>query len=271
MKLAFRSNLYSSIKLKIGRLLRVREVTSHYSHVTSQGSSQVNLLRLETLHSPLRVESFSPKSLSQLLEDKMNEDMFDFVSRNMMSAVWLEYRERVWDFCIQELSDSKHGVILEFGVFEGNSINYFSSRLPDKEFIGFDSFLGLEESWKNVNVGYFNVNGRMPEVSPNVRLIEGWFEDSLPKFIDESKRALENLVMIHLDADTYKPTKTVLNLLNPYVKPGLIILFDEFMGYVGFQNHEFRAFLEYVEEYKIEFEWLAYNRGNGEQVAVRII
>ena len=92
MKSRFPANLLRRIKSRIGRILRGITVATK---VTNLEKVQVNLLRLETQHTPLKVEISSPSNVSQLLENKMNEDMFDFITENMMSAVWLEYRERV--------------------------------------------------------------------------------------------------------------------------------------------------------------------------------
>lgn len=78
------------------------------------------------------------------------------------------------------------GHILEFGVFRGTSINLLASRLSQRDIVGFDSFRGLPEPWKATEgnmlpQGYFNLNGNPPKVPKNVKLVKGWFEDSLPK------------------------------------------------------------------------------------------
>ena len=48
-----------------------------------------------------------------------------------------------------------------------------------------------------------------------------------------------------------------------------MLVFDEFFNYPGWQQHEFRAWTEFVEETGRTFEYLAYT-GNNEQVVVRL-
>jgi hypothetical protein len=53
------------------------------------------------------------------------------------------------------------------------------------------------------------------------------------------------------------------------VVPGSVIVFDEYFDYPGWEQHEFRAFAEFVARARLTYEYLAYNRLH-EQVAVRI-
>ena len=48
-----------------------------------------------------------------------------------------------------------------------------------------------------------------------------------------------------------------------------MLLFDEFFNYPGWQQHEFRAWTEFVEKSGRTFEYLAYT-ANNEQVVVRL-
>jgi hypothetical protein len=50
---------------------------------------------------------------------------------------------------------------------------------------------------------------------------------------------------------------------------GTVIVFDEYFNYPGWENHEFKAFQEFVEQTNLKYEYLAYNRRH-EQVAVKI-
>ncbi len=51
---------------------------------------------------------------------------------------------------------------------------------------------------------------------------------------------------------------------------GSIIIFDELINYHGWEEGEFKAFMEFIEEHNVTFEYVAYNR-TGSQVAVRIL
>lgn len=70
---------------------------------------------------------------------------------------------------------------------------------------------------------------RPPKVRENVRLIEGWFDDTLPQFIKDHS---EDCSFIHVDCDVYSSTKTIFQFLNNKIK-NTIIVFDEFFNYPG--------------------------------------
>ena len=96
--------------------------------------------------------------------------------------VLLDNRVMEYQFCMQNIQNPK-GHYMEFGVFEGKSINYLASLNKKVTFHGFDSFEGLPEQWfmghKVIEKGHFAVS-ELPKVVPNVVLHEGWFEDTIP-------------------------------------------------------------------------------------------
>jgi hypothetical protein len=53
------------------------------------------------------------------------------------------------------------------------------------------------------------------------------------------------------------------------LQPGCIVVFDEFINYPGWQDGEYKAFIEFVTENNRTFEYLGYVRTGG-QVAVRM-
>ena len=52
--------------------------------------------------------------------------------------------------------------------------------------------------------------------------------------------------LIHIDCDIYASTRTVLELLAARIVPGTVIVFDEYLNYPSWKEHEFRAFQEFV-------------------------
>ena len=75
--------------------------------------------------------------------------------------------------------------------------------------------------------------------------------------------------LMHIDSDLYSSAKTIFNYTKERIQKGTIIIFDEFFNYPGWENGEFLAFKEFIDETKIGFKYLAYNR-NAEQLAVVI-
>ena len=95
----------------------------------------------------------------------------------------------------------------------------------------------------------------MPEVADNVKLHTGWFEHSLPDFLARYQGPVS---LVHIDCDLYSSTRTVLSLLADRLTVGSVIVFDDFLGFDSFEQHEFKAFLEFTEQYGFEFKLLSY-------------
>ena len=146
----------------------------------------------------------------------------------------------------------KDGLILEFGVFSGSTINRIST-VTNKTVYGFDSFEGLPEDWvSGMNKGYFKCD--LPEVNSNVELVVGWFNETLEGFLQNHD---EKIAFCHVDCDLYSSTKYILDTLKTRFQPGTNLLFDELANYNGYENHEYKAFIEFLSEenneYDIEF------------------
>ena len=99
----------------------------------------------------------------------------------------------------------------------------------------------------------------------NVSLLKGKFKDTLPNFN-------KDINILHIDCDLYSSTKTVFKWLDKRIVEGTIILFDEYFNYPFWENHEYKAFQEFVNENKIEYKYLCYSSKKfGSKVAVRIL
>jgi hypothetical protein len=161
------------------------------------------------------------------------------------------------------------GLFCEFGVASGATTNAMAEHRPAVVFHGFDSFEGLPEDWRTgFAKGAFAMNG-LPLVRSNVRLYKGWFDQTLPAFLNANPGPV---AFLHMDADLYSSTKTVFDALGDRLRPGTVIQFDEYFNYPGWRRGEFQAFEELVEEYGIEYEVIGYCDGpmTFEQAAFRI-
>jgi hypothetical protein len=129
---------------------------------------------------------------------------------------------------------------LEFGVYEGRSMRWWSQHLPQPEarLVGFDSFEGLPEDWRHdIRSGQFRTDGPPRIDDSRVSFQVGWFDDTLPQFTVPDHDQL----IINIDSDLYSSAMTVLRWAEPYVCPGTLIYFDEFSE----RDHEKRAFSEW--------------------------
>ncbi|WP_158888560.1 class I SAM-dependent methyltransferase [Amycolatopsis anabasis] len=158
------------------------------------------------------------------------------------------------------------GMALEFGVYTGGTLKVIATARPEGGVYGFDSFEGLPENWRNgFPAGTFSVDG-LPDV-PGAELVVGWFDETLPDFLAAHPGPVD---FLHVDGDLYSSAKTVLDQVGPRLRPGSVILFDEFFNFPGWQGHEARAWHEYVERTGIEFSYEGYTYAN-EQVVVRVL
>jgi predicted O-methyltransferase YrrM len=158
------------------------------------------------------------------------------------------------------------GLALEFGVATGTTLKIIADAVGnDRTVVGFDTFTGLPEAWRTgFPAGEF-AQQHLPDVA-GAELIVGLFEDELPGFLARNE---DQIAFMHVDCDLYSATKAVLDLTTERLAPDAVLLFDEFFNFPGWQQHEFRAWTEFLERTGRTFEYLAYT-GNSEQVVVRL-
>lgn len=161
-----------------------------------------------------------------------------------------------------------NGLFLEFGVYNGSTINIISSVFHSNTVWGFDSFEGLPEDWITNDhelvwhKGFFAVD-TLPAVNANVRLVKGWFNQTLPNWIDENSG---DISFLHIDCDLYSSTSTVLNLLNDRIKTDTIIAFDEIYHfgnpkkYTKWNEGEYKALTEWVKKFDRKFKVISRNK-----------
>ncbi|MGH3907763.1 MAG: class I SAM-dependent methyltransferase, partial [Pseudonocardiaceae bacterium] len=155
------------------------------------------------------------------------------------------------------------GMALEFGVYSGGTLRVIADARADRQVFGFDSFRGLPEDWRaGLPAGTFAVE-QLPEV-PGAELVVGLFDDTLADFLANHPGTMD---FLHLDADLYSSTITVLDQVGPRLQPGSVIVFDEYFNYPGWEQHEHRAWQEYVAQSGTPFRYEAYTFNN-EQVVV---
>jgi O-methyltransferase len=139
---------------------------------------------------------------------------------------------------------------LEFGVRYGDSLFKWSTINihSDSRFIGFDSFEGIPEVWASVTgeapKGSFSVGGVVPQTNDSrIRFVKGWFKDTLRPFLQEFSP--RSRLVIHNDGDLFSSTLFTLATLDPILRRGSILIFDEFANPL----HEWRAFQDYASAF----------------------
>ena len=194
------------------------------------------------------------QNIARKLQELALEETARFVTENLMQAPAFKSDFALLQHALEKVAPGNDGLICEFGVYQGTTINHIAA-LTTKPVHGFDSFEGLPENWRpEFEKGRFRVE-TLPAVRANVQLYKGWFEDSLPKFLAEHKQPA---AFLHVDCDLYSSTKTIFRLFRDRIRPGTVIVFDEFFNYPGWQEGEYKAFNEFIAETGLKYDWLGY-------------
>jgi O-methyltransferase len=140
---------------------------------------------------------------------------------------------------------------LEFGVAGGHSFRWWLERnqQPDSKFFGFDTFEGLPEKWGAFEKGAMAHPLELLHISDSrAEFHKGLFQETLLPFLDNYDGGLKKL--IHIDSDLFSAALFVMTQLYRFLKPGDILLFDEF----AVPKHEFLAFKIFTESFYINYE-----------------
>jgi hypothetical protein len=177
--------------------------------------------------------------LSRSLLDEIDFERF----RERYTCPAMKNREKLFKFAHESIRPPGPIVYLEFGVHKGDSIKQWILLNKDNgsRFFGFDSFEGLPEGWtKEKGKGFFDMGGNTPKVDDSrVTFVKGWFDQTVPKFVKDFNPS--HPLVIHLDADLYSSTMVVLMTLDRFIKPGTMLIFDEFYD----REHEYKALIDY--------------------------
>lgn len=188
----------------------------------------------------------------------------DYIDEHMPDAMTFTTQRELMRYSLKQVE--VEGCFMEFGVYKGGTMRYMAKRRSDRLFHGFDSFEGLPESWGGFDLprGAFNTKGNLPKVPNNVSLHKGWYNKALPTWKTSCE---DKIAFMHVDCDLYSSTKTIFDELADRLQVGTVILFDEYFNYPNWENHEFKAWKEYVTQHGISYEYLGFAR---QQVAIKI-
>jgi hypothetical protein len=200
------------------------------------------------------------KDLEDLKDCVTDYDLYEYVVNNELDPTLLA-----------------SGMVLEFGTATGRTLNQFAHWLPGKTIYGFDGWQGLPEKFNDLPTGHFAQ--KLPEVLFNCQLVRGWFgerplqdKSGIPEFTarDFASTHTAPIALLHLDADLYSSTRTVLNAFVKHIVPGTVILFNEYWNHPTWKKHEFKAWQEHCKIYGVGYEYIAY-ASDHQEVAVRVL
>ena len=203
----------------------------------------------------------------QNINDKHVADFALYTPINSLQGFLAKYE-------LMKLIQDIPGAVVEMGVCSGNGImslihchNILQPTYKYREFYGFDTFEGFPDVHKNDladikwEKGDFSNNcfdklNNIIEIhnnycyaSPNVKLVKGDVNETLPIFLEENKHVIVSL--LYLDLDIYEPTKTSLRYFLPRMVKGSVIAFDE-LNWRSFPGETIAALEELGTKYKFK-------------------
>lgn len=212
-----------------------------------------------------KITTYFKKNLSKIIPNSERLRYFfwlpklnQFYKNKAKNSIHFKSRFEMYTYLNDKILENQPINYCEFGVYKGASIKKWLQLNTSSEsvFNGFDTFTGLPEDWNNftggMEKGTFDVGGKLPEIDDlRVHFFKGIFQDTLPCFLKNfwDYRRL----IINFDADLYSSTLYVLSKMNDMMKPGTIIIFDEFSSVL----HEFRALEDFCLAFKREYDVLA--------------
>lgn len=202
--------------------------------------SKYSLTELGSRLASSRVQQMSAVSNYVALGHWMQAHGFRFRER-------VANRQAVFDAVARRVAGDKV-LYLEFGVYQGGSMRYWSRALnhPESHLHGFDSFEGLPETGGIWRKGQFGVQGAIPQIADaRVQFFPGWFEETLVTY----RPPEHDTLVINMDADLYSSTICVLRRLRPFIRRGTYLYFDDLCT----ADHEPRAFHEFMLESGLTF------------------
>ena len=180
------------------------------------------------------------------------------------SIPWL-LTDGVREFNLQSLLEDETSLWLEFGTRIGDTLKHLYKLRPNKGPIySFDSFEGLPETVENtpyregkyavssevvtLQSGWYTDNLERLGIPDNVKLVRGWFNETVAAFIEEHRD--EKIALVHIDSNLYSSAKEVLDALANHIGSGSVVVFNEY-SYCRDQDnyvidHHPKAFFEFL-------------------------
>ena len=142
------------------------------------------------------------------------------------------------------------GCVIEAGVWRGGMSAGMAEVLgKQRSYFLFDSFEGLPPATEldgeeakayqrdTESPTYFdNCSAEMAYAetamqrsgATNVKLVKGWFQDTMPDFVPP-----EPIAVLRLDGDWYDSTMVILNTMTQYLAPDALIIIDDYYAWQG--------------------------------------
>lgn len=190
----------------------------------------------------------------------------EYAELNMSQAVMFKRPTDLVEFAARKAPSN--GLFLEFGIDDGEATNILAVAGPGVVH-GFDTLHGLTEDWTGTHhrEGAFSRNGKAPRLLSNVRLHTQTLEETLPGFIESHP---DRIACLRVNCRTHASTRFVLTTLKERIHAGTILILTNYFNFPFWNQHEFKAFQEFVETDRRSYRYLGFT-STGTSVAVEIL
>ena len=183
-----------------------------------------------------------------------HQTTMEFIKSRCPRAISFPSQRQLLDFALTKASLT--GSYLELGVYRGASVNRIADRIRPNQIHGFDSFEGLPEDWFNMPKEFFSLDGKLPKVRSNVILHKGFYDQSLPPWVAQNNGPI---AFAHIDCDVYASTQVVLANIGPLLRPGTILLFDDYFNQPFWEEDSHKAFEEFLAKSGLGVRYLGFS------------
>jgi tetratricopeptide (TPR) repeat protein len=210
-----------------------------------------------------------PEKRDGTIRELLRQRAFERLYRPHPAQKIVDQHADLYDVAGQTIGSEMPVTLLEFGVAHGKSMGMFVERFtnPNSRFVGFDSFVGLPEAWRMHQAGAFSNKGVPPAIADKrVSFVKGWFQNTVPSYLDCFKLDPAQTYLIHFDADLYSSTLFLLSSLWPRIPEYYFIMDD-------FTQDDMSALFDFALAYPVEIEFLAQTRrgdGSGPPVPAQV-
>lgn len=159
----------------------------------------------------------------------------------------------------------------EFGTASGRSAREMLSVMPAGSILWmFDSWKGLPEDgpegspWRQ---GDFlcDIPWRLSRDS-RTRFVPGLFSEMVGPWAEA--RAGQSLALAHIDCDLGSSATDVLDGIASLIGVGTVLVFDELLGYAGWEQGEWKAWGDFARDHDVSYRWIC---RSGEHQAALVV
>jgi hypothetical protein len=245
--------------------------------INSNSVSKQDLAEIQRIHAPSLFEKFSylvgPSVFKTISKSAWILQLLSYIGEIANFLIWQKKtfgtlnifvsKRRLYLSIVSKLKCTTEFEIFEFGVAHGHTthllIHEFQKQgIKFKRYIGFDTFTGLEQDFRNFPKGSFDNQGKFPNLSADNLF---WSKGLVQITVPNTNFALTSRKLWIFDLDLYDATySTVVNVL-PVMQPEDIIYFDE-----AFDPNEFKIVTEIILK---TFDCL-YIGTNGQALALEV-